>query len=212
MKITIVCTSINHPVNAYLERWIGAQELKHQIDLVRSKRELTGGDLLFLISCSELVSKEERDRYDKTLLVHASDLPRGRGWSPHIWQILEGATRICVTLLEAEDKVDSGSIWSQIWVDIPPHALWNEINHAIFEAELELMDFAVTNFGVVRPRAQSAEVAPTYYPRRNEADSALDPAKSIEEQFDLMRVSDPARFPAYFELRGQRYILKLEKA
>lgn len=212
MRVTILCSSAAHPINVYLQSWIARHQDRHQISLLRRKVDLVGGDLLFLISCSEMVTKEERLRYIKTLVIHASDLPQGRGWSPHIWQILNGATEITVTLLEAEDKVDSGSIWKKIPVHVEKNALWDEINGAIFDTELALMDFAVENFGTIRPTEQSRTTVPTYYPKRTPSDSRIDPKKSIEAQFDLMRACDPDRFPAYFELHGSRYIIKLEKA
>ena len=69
-------------------------------------------------------------------MTHASDLPKGRGWSPHIWQVLEGKQEIRVSLLEAEDAVDSGAIWHQNKLVIPQSALWDEVNEALFDAEL----------------------------------------------------------------------------
>jgi methionyl-tRNA formyltransferase len=33
----------------------------------------------------------------------------------------------------------------------------------------------------------------------------------LAEQFDLLRVVDSERFPAFFEYRGRRYKLKIEK-
>lgn len=212
MKVTILCSSAAHPINAHLQSWIARHQDRHQISLLRNKTDLEGGDLLFLISCSEMVTKQERLRYAKTLVIHASDLPLGRGWSPHIWQILDGATEVTVTLLEAEDKVDSGAIWKKIPVHVEKNALWHEINGTIFDAELVLMDFAVENLGTIQPTPQSTTVVPTYYPKRTPSDSRVDPRKSIESQFDLVRVCDPDRFPAYFELHGSRYIIKLEKA
>lgn len=211
MKIGIVCSSPDHPVNPYLARWIEAHSQAHDIVLARSVKELDGGDILFLISCSELVGAAARARFAATLVIHASALPLGRGWSPHIWQILEGREQITVTLLEAEDKVDSGAIWHQAVCDIPRHALWDEINHAIFEAELGLMDFAVRNFGSCRPVEQDETAVPTYYPRRGPADCALDPDRTLAEQFDLIRVSDPDRYPAFFDLFGHRYRIRIEK-
>lgn len=189
-----------------------ATHLAHQIDLVRSKSELSQGDLLFLISCSEIATEADRRLYSKTLVIHASDLPRGRGWSPHIWQIIGGATVLTLTLLEAANKVDSGAIWKKLEVNVSKDALWDEINHAVFDAELKLMDFAVENFGAIEPQAQSTFIEPTYHPKRAPADSKVDPAKSIEEQFNLIRVCDPDRFPAYFELHGHKYLIRLEKA
>lgn len=211
MRITILCSSEAHPINAYLDRWISSQQNKHEITLLRNKSDLVGGDLLFLISCSEIITEVERRKFSKSLVIHASDLPFGRGWSPHIWQIVQGATEITVTLLEAEDKVDSGAIWRKEKVAVPKSSLWDEVNEAIFEAELRLMDFAAENFEKVTPALQPEDVEPTYFPKRTPEDSELDPKKSIEEQFDLIRVCDPDRFPAFFLLHGQKYTVRLEK-
>ena len=211
MKITVLCSSRNHPVNAYLEKWIGHINAKHTVEKVRSKNDLTSGDILFLISSAEIINSDDRNRYLKTLVIHASDLPLGKGWSPHIWQILEGATEITVSLLEAEDAVDSGYIWKKLVVNVPQNALWDEINHSVFEAELALMNFAIQDFNTVRPKPQSDTVLPTYYRRRTPKDSKLNVKLSIQDQFDLIRVCDPDRFPAYFDLHGERYTIRLEK-
>lgn len=212
MKITILCSSAVHPVNAHIQSWIAKHQDQYQIDLVRKKSDLSDGTLLFLISCSEIVTDLDRSSYVKTLVIHASDLPRGRGWSPHIWQILGGATEVTVTLLEAENKVDTGAIWKKLQINVEKDALCDEINHAIFEAELMLMDFAVENYEVVKPMPQSETIQPTYLPKRTPVDSKIDPKKSIEEQFNLIRVCDPDRFPAYFELHGHKYFIRLEKS
>ena len=103
MKITILNSTADHPVNTWLIKWIEKYQNYHQISLVRSKHELIGGDILFLISCSELIDKQDREKFKKTLVIHASDLPKGRGWSPHIWEIIHGADEITLSLLEAVD-------------------------------------------------------------------------------------------------------------
>mgnify|MGYP001008623254 CR=1 FL=1 len=209
MKVTIVCSDPRHPVYPHLQRW-SARNSAHEVSLISSIREATGGDLMFLISCNELVKKEVRDRFAKTLVIHASDLPRGRGWSPHIWQILEGNSEIVVTLLEAEDKVDSGNIWHQIKMQIEPGDLVDEIHEKLFQTEVELMDFAVQNFATIQPRPQRDE-PPTFYPKRQPEDSRLDPDGTIADQFNLIRVCDPDRYPAFFDLHGHRYEIRLTK-
>ena len=72
------------------------------------------------------------------------------------------------------------------------------------------MDYAVDNFGSVRPRLQSEE-PPTYYRKRTPEDSRLDPDKSIAEQFDLLRVADEERYPAFMDYRGHRYKIVMTK-
>jgi methionyl-tRNA formyltransferase len=207
----LLCSDEQHPVNEYLKRWMSAQHGHHQVVLVRKKGELSGGDILFLISCAEIVGAADRSAYRATLVLHASDLPRGRGWSPHIWQLIEGMDEITLSLLEAEDKVDSGRIWKKLKFPVPKHALWDEINTYLFDAEIKMIDFAVSEFKQIRPTAQDLKIKPTYYPRLTSADSLIDPAQSIASQFDKIRVCDPNRFPAFFELHGKKYKLTLEK-
>ncbi|MDX9713882.1 MAG: formyltransferase family protein [Dissulfurispiraceae bacterium] len=210
MKISILCSSKEHPVYKTLVEWQKNHIHEHEIELIQLSHELSGGDILFLISCNELINKDIRDRYKATLVIHASNLPEGRGWSPHIWQIVMGKNTITVTLLEAEDKLDRGAIWSQRELTLEGHELYDEINNNLFTLEIELMDFAIANFYTIVPKPQSDKES-TYFTKRTPNDSRIDPEKTILEQFDLLRVADPARFPAFFDLRGYRYLIKIEK-
>lgn len=210
MKISILCSSTAHPVYPLLDQWCERQRKHHETELKTRSGELSGGDLLFLISCSEIVKSDVRGRYRASLVVHASDLPAGRGWSPLVWQILDGRSDIAVSLLEAEDEVDSGALWHQVWLHFEGHELADEINAALFAAELELMDFAVAQFGNVKPRAQAAAGA-TWYRKRTPDDSRVDPARPLADQFDLLRVADAERYPAFFEHRGHRYVITVKK-
>lgn len=209
MKITILNTSEQHPINQSLKLWMRKHQNEHQIELLRSKTGLKGGDLLFLISCSELISKQDRQKYKKTLVIHASDLPKGRGWSPHVWEIINNKENLTITLLEAEDKVDSGAVWKKIFLKVPKVALFNEINQIVFDGELELMDYAVEYFDRVIPQKQ-AEIDATYWPKRVPSDSEIDINKTINEQFNLLRVCDSERFPAFFYKDGRKFIIKIE--
>ena len=212
MNITLLCSDEKHPVNAYMEDWMVNDGQKHSVSLARKKSEASGGDILFLISCTEILADQDRARYRACLVLHASDLPNGRGWSPHVWELAQGAEGITLCLLEAEDKVDSGRIWQKTYIPVPKHALWDEINHLLFQAEVQLIKFAVENFNTIAPWSQANEAHATYYPRRTPKNSEIHAGKSISEQFDLIRVCDPNRFPAYFYHLGQRYLLKLEKS
>ncbi|WP_407886543.1 hypothetical protein, partial [Scytonema sp. NUACC26] len=176
MKVSVLCSSATHPVYPHLLQWVERAAADHKIELVEKKSDLTGGDILFLISCHEIILPDDRKKYSASLVIHASDLPEGRGWSPHIWQIVEGRNRITVSLIEAQDPVDSGAIWAQRHLVLEGHELCDEINAKLFAIELELMNHA------------------------------------LAEQFDLLRVADPDRFPAFFDLRGHRYLVRIEKA
>ena len=127
-----------------------------------------------------------------------------------IWTVLNGETRVTVTMIEAVDRVDSGAIWERRHFHVEDHELSDEMNEKLFEVELELMEYAICNTGNIVPTMQNESNA-SYYRRRTPEDSRLDPMRSIAEQFDLLRVCDNTRYPAFFEYRGHRYELRLTK-
>lgn len=210
MNITLLCTDPAHPVNAWLERWMARQRRDHTVTLARHTRELQGGDLLFLVSCHQRVGQPLRALFGHTLVLHASALPLGRGMSPQVWQILEGADRITVTLLDAVDALDEGDIWHQVEIRFDGTELHDEIHARLFDAELALMDWAVAHLALSRPRPQP-DGPSSRYRKRTPEDSRIDPARPLAEAFDLLRIADPERYPVFFEHRGQRYRLRIDK-
>jgi methionyl-tRNA formyltransferase len=210
MKIGILCSDTRHPVYSRLTAWRDARADSGSIAIAERKSELGGGDILFLISCSEMIREEDRAKFSYVFVIHASDLPLRRGWSPHIWAILDGESEIVVTLLAARDVVDSGEIYAQRRFSVYPDQLLTEVNEALFAAEFDLIDWAIANFGCYQPREQVGE--PSYCGRRTPDNSRIDPDAPISSQFDILRLADPERYPAFFDLYGQRYILTLKKA
>lgn len=138
-EITILCSDEGHPVNVYLNRWMAEQASGYNARLVRKIEDVGQGDFLFLVSCIHLVKPVVRERFRHALVLHSSDLPQGRGWSPHVWSILEGANQLTVSLLTAADPVDSGAVFHKELVPLDGTELIDEINHKLFEAELTLM-------------------------------------------------------------------------
>ena len=212
MKISVLCTDPNHPVVRRLQSWVESMLLNgNAATLVFDKTELCGGDILFLVSCSQIIRDTERNKYKATLVLHASDLPKGRGWSPYIWSILQGSNQITVSLLEANEPVDSGAIWLKTTFSLEGHELLPEINEKLFDAELLLMTKAIEQYESIEPEQQKGDTG-QYMTKRTLADSRLDPHKTIAEQFDLLRVVDSRRYPAFFDYHGKRYLIKIEKA
>jgi methionyl-tRNA formyltransferase len=210
IDVAILCTDPAHPVNPWLLRWAEAQAGRARVAIRRDFRELEGGDFLFLVSCHQIIKKPTRDLYRHTLVLHASALPQGRGMSPHIWQLVQGAREITLTLLNAEDGLDSGDIWHQLPLAFDGTELHHEINARLFDAELELMSWALEHCDRARPRAQQGEGS--FFRKRTPEDSRIDPTRPLAESFDLLRVADPERYPAFFEWRGRRYRLRLDPA
>ncbi|CAM2980370.1 formyltransferase family protein [Pseudoalteromonas distincta] len=211
LRVTLICSDKNHPVFKCLEIWKEVNSKKYTIDLFTSINEVSArGDILFLVSCTEIVKTHHRELFDHTLVLHASDLPKNRGWSPHIWAVINGESKIVLSLLEAEDKVDTGRIWKKIDIQLDGTELYDEINKKLFDAELLLLSWACENINNVKPHAQD-EIASNYLRKRTPEDSELNINQSLKEQFNQLRVCDPERFPAYFYINGCKYKIKVEK-
>jgi len=212
MKISILTSDRNHPVVPFLEHWVLDKTKEHHtVSLAFDKKDLDGGDVLFLISCGQILNRSDRSAFDASYVVHASDLPRGRGWSPHIWNIINGNNEVTVSLLEASDVLDSGNIVKKTKFILNGDELLDEINEKLFFVELELMNYVVDDFKNISPVPQSGESG-RHLPRRTPEDSRLDIDRTVREQFNLLRTVDNDQYPAFFEYLGRKYILKIEKA
>lgn len=199
-------------LNSYIvslkSRW---EKLGHSVLWEHAVQAEALADFCFCLGFSQLIPKELRQRFKHTLVVHESDLPAGRGWSPLTWQILDGQNRIPVTLIEAAEQVDSGVIYGQRWLEFEGHELIGELRAAQANATCDLCSWFVENFPESISSAIKQKGDPTYFPRRGPEDSELDITRTIEEQFNILRVVDNERYPAFFDWKGQRFYIKILK-
>lgn len=181
--------------------------LKHEAKFIFRHEEVVEGDILCLLSCEKVFKKLHLNNFN--LVVHESDLPQGKGWSPVTWQILEGKNNIPVTLFEATDSIDSGQIYSQEFINLNGTELLNEIKHQQGIVTQSLILKFIGSLPVIKGKKQRGEES--FYPRRRLEDSRLDIHKNLYEQFDLMRVCDNERYPAHFTMRNEEYVIKIYK-
>ena len=199
---------MNNYIQELLLDWLTAG---HRVLWVHDKQELRPGDFCFYLSCGQIVPASILSQFRHNLVVHESDLPRGKGWSPLTWQILEGKNRIPITLIEAAEKVDSGVIYVQEWVEFEGHELIDELREAQAKTTINLCKRFVDDYPQILDKAHEQVGEKSFYSRRRETDSELDPSRSLEAQFDLLRVVDNQWYPAFFYLNGQRYFLRIDR-
>ncbi len=202
------------------QSWIGpyilelADKLRqqgHVVNLLDDHSSLTErGDVLLMLSYWRLVPNNYLRRFCHAVVVHESDVPIGRGWSPVSWQVLEGAVRIPVCLFEAVGDVDAGPVYLRNEMQLAGNELIDEIRKEQGKATIELCVQFMANypFNLVDKKVQIGD--PTYYRRRKPEDSRLDIDKSLRDQFNLLRIVDNDAYPAFFEMEGRRYKLTIE--
>src|SRR5436190_23187001 len=100
MRITLLSDAKSWK-NPYLSSF--AKELRrrgHQAVHLHDERKVRSGDILFILGFFKIVPDQVLRRHKTRVVVHESALPKGRGWSPVHWQVIEGKKAIPLTLFE----------------------------------------------------------------------------------------------------------------
>lgn len=180
-----------------------------EAELCRSHDELPDGEVAMFLGCIHIASADVLKRHRHNLVVHESDLPHGRGFSPLTWQVINGACEIAICLLEAVDEADAGPVYARDVMHFSGHELIDEMRRIQAERTISLCRAFLDEAGP--PLGRPQEGTASHYARRRPADSALDPLETLAAQFDLLRTVDNERYPAYFDMRGHRYRVRINK-
>ncbi len=209
LKITILTdkTSWMNKYNLTLQEYLTCQG--HEVRLIDNKIQLQKGDIAFFLSCFEIIKKEKLALNRHNIVVHASNLPSGKGWSPASWQILEGKDSIPLTLFEADEKVDAGKIYMQDSVLLDGSELISEWQEKMGKKIVEMCISFVSSYPSIIQTGKEQTGVETFYAKRSPVDSKLDIHQSIANQFNLLRIVDNENYPAFFEMKGKKYILKI---
>lgn len=210
----IISILVDDP-NSWIVEWaVRLQEelstLGHDCCVVHEQDSIRPGEIAFFLGCIRIVAERNMGKCQSNIVVHPSDLPRGRGFSPLAWQILDGRNEIPFCLFEATPGVDEGPVYLRDVAHLGPGDLNEEIKDKQGAKTLEMCLRYVREFGAIPPVPQVGE--PTYYAKRTANDSELDVDVPLRELFPLLRVVDNSRYPAYFYLHGEKYIVRIEKA
>lgn len=208
-RLTVLVNNPEGWVQPLAKRFVENLSRSYRATYVERTEDVPEGDAAFFLGCSRIVPAAIMARNPLNLVVHGSDLPRGRGFSPIPWQVLEGCNRIPIVLFEAEETLDSGPIYFRDTIDLDGTELLDEIRAKTWEKIETLIGRFLKGYREVTPSPQHGE--PSSYGKRTRKDDELDPARTLAEQFDHLRIVDNERYPAWFSHRGQRYILKITK-
>jgi len=129
--------------------------------------------------------------------------------SPLTWQILEGKNEVPISLFEAVEEFDAGQIYLKDSIRFEGNELLDEIRNALGNKIVEMCERFVREYPAIIAQARPQSGPESFYRRRKPEDSRLDPNKTIAEQFNLLRVVDNERYPAFFELKGRKFVIKV---
>jgi len=198
--------------NDWLEKHFHASINKRpdtRINIFHTPDQIENFDLVFVLGYTKILPESFLGSNDLVLLVHESDLPRGKGFSPMQWQILEGKNTITVCLIEMSLKVDSGDIIDQTKIRLNGTELYEELRLKQAEATFRLINKFLDSYPSFTRQPQTGKE--TSFPRRSMSDSEINIDGTIREQFNLLRVVNNEEWPAFFYFNGIKYTLKIFK-
>ena len=167
-------------------------------------------DLVFIISYHKIIEEQYLKKHKHNIVIHESELPKGKGWAPMFWQILEEKNKIPFTMFEASSGVDDGNIYMQKILNLTGFELNDELREKQASFTIEMcLEFVKDYSTYCVPVKQTGQES--FYSKRSANDSLLDVNKTIKEQFNLLRIVNNNDYPAFFELNGYRYKLTIEK-
>jgi len=208
-----LCSDQGSWINDFVSEWaLQWRAAGHTLAWTHDAALLPESQVCFYLSYGRIVGASLRARHDSNLVVHESDLPAGRGWSPLTWQVVQGAQNIVVTLFEAAEAVDAGPIYGQTAIHLRGDELVDDLRRQQASATFALCDAFLADYPGILQQAREQSGTPSYFPRRTPADSRLDLDAPLRKQFNLLRVCDNTRYPAWFELAGARYLLSITRA
>lgn len=172
-------------------------------------RKIKNQEIVFVLSYTKKLPKKFLNQNKLILIIHESRLPKGKGFSPVQWQILENKNKIVVSLILASNMIDSGEIILKDKLEFNGTELYEEIREKQALANLRLINKFLINYPKFKKNKQKG--TSTYYRRRIPEDSEININKNIKSQINLFRISNNNAWPSYFIYKNKKYILKIYK-
>jgi methionyl-tRNA formyltransferase len=207
-KVTLLLDKNNNWIELFLlnSTLIKAND-KYEIKISYNHLEVQSQDVVFILGYTKILNDDFLKSNKLNLVVHESPLPKGKGFAPVQWQILEGAKFIPICLIEAISEVDSGDIILRHKIELSGYELFEEIREKQAEATIKIISEFLKIYPDFNREKQSG--LDSFYRKRGINDGELDVDLSIKQQFNLLRIGNNEGWPSFFYYDGKKYYIKI---
>lgn len=206
-KATFLLDKSNLWIEKYLKKYNFKLNNKFTFKIKKNPNLVKNQDLVFPLAYTKILSENFLNNNQLILIVHASQLPKDKGFAPVQNQILRKKKKIFISLIKADKKVDSGNIFLRDYFILKGHELLEEIRYLQAIACLKIISKFLKRFPRVKSVPQVGKS--NFNKKRKVDDSKLNINKSIKTQFNLLRICDNELWPAFFIYKNNKYILKI---
>ena len=140
------------------------------------------------------------------IVMHASELPEGRGWAPIYYTFSKNKNEYVVSGIFAAEDFDSGDIIIRARIKIAP----GYTAHFIRAIDKEIFLLLIAKIFEQWPKGNPVGIKqmgfPSYYPRRHPKDNEIDINKPLINLIPHLRGTEP-QHPAFFFYEGEKYLI-----
>lgn len=140
--------------------------------------------------------------------LHGGKIPHYRGTAPIPWQIINGETELGLTILYADEGIDTGAVLMERTYSLTAEEGATEAVEQTYRHFPEMLSIVLAGLrdGTLKGRPQDLSEG-AYYTKRNPEDGAIDPRLMTAEYiFNLIRALRPP-YPGAFVWRGAEKII-----
>jgi methionyl-tRNA formyltransferase len=153
---------------------------------------------------------ENASNLDNLVIFHSSDLPKGRGWAPIAYTILENRKFFTITAFTPNEKIDDGNIVLKVSFEMQYGytakllRLW-DIEIMLICTRLLIEKFQNSPLrGITQPGDNA-----TYNKRRYPEMGEIDPNTTLRDSFELLRSSEEGH-PCFTIINGVKFKIFIE--
>ena len=208
-KICFLLDIDNNWLSSYCINYKNKNKNKNRrIEIHYNFKKIKNYDYVFVLGYTKILPKTLIEKNKLVTVIHESNLPKGKGISPLQWQILQNKNIIKINLIKLESKVDSGDIILTDDLKFNGSELYDEIRKKQAEATFKLIDKFLSKKICCYKKQKGKE---SFFRKRSPADSKVDIKQSLKKSFNLLRICNNEKWPAFFYYKNQKYILKIFK-
>ena len=133
--------------------------------------------------------------------IHASDLPKYRGFSPINWAIINGENKIGISIFYLDKEVDSGNIIKKNYIDILENDDIASVIEKVKEKYIDMFRGLLSNLKSIKSISQKGEI--TYTSKRRPEDGMID--FNLKDSLDIYNLIRALKHPypmAFFKYKN----------
>jgi methionyl-tRNA formyltransferase len=208
-KVTFLLDKSNLWIEKKLKNYNFRLSKKYIIKFSKNAKNIKKQNIVFPLGYTKILPLSFLQKNELVLIAHSSRLPNDQGFAPLQYQILKNKKNFYMTLIKAEKKVDTGPIYLQNSFILDGTELSNEIREIQGREILRIIKIFLMKYPKVKFKKQIGKG--NFNKRRYPKNSKLNINKTIQQQFNHLRINDNELYPSFFYYKKKKYIIKIYK-